>query len=131
MRESHKRARFDSHQDTIPIQGDHGLIHHQEGGLNSSSLPTITPPSPQKIRTAWTIGETWLEDDETYALDESGVLYEEELNKEGWEFVHEAVPGTKKRKRTRNPRSEISVSLLLPVEVILVLLIINMLEESA
>lgn len=105
-----KKLKANAHQDAIVVENDFGLFHHQEAGLNAIGLAIARPPSPQKLLTAWTVGDSWLEDNVNFALDDSSNLYEHELNKEGWEVVHEAVVGKHKRKRKRNPRSELSVS---------------------
>lgn len=72
-----------SYHDRVVDPEDFEIVHARESHLSSRRQNIETPRSPQKGRTTWVVGETWIpEDDPELGLDPGGDWFDEELDKD-------------------------------------------------
>lgn len=72
-----------SYHDRVVDEQDYEVVHARESRLSSRRRNVETPRSPQKGRTAWVVGETWMpEDDPEIGLDPLGNWCDEEFEKD-------------------------------------------------
>lgn len=101
-----KRTKTSHRFDRIPLEDDFEVIHARTAHLTSRNEPVDSSRSPLKGLTMWTIGNSWApDDDEELALDDTDMLYNEELMANVFDSrptkVHSVRPKRKRRVRSR------------------------------
>lgn len=88
---------------------DFNAVHAREAAVSSCGYVLQSHRSPQKGRNTWTLsGSPDLPlDNTTFALEESGEIFDQQLGTDVFETVHQ-IPAPKAKKKSI--RSEISVS---------------------
>lgn len=91
-----------SYRDRVVDDEDMEVVHSRDSFLSSRGKTIETPRSPQKGRTTWVVGETWVpEDDPELGLDPGGGWYDEELEKDVMELPRPLEKPTQPKKRSR------------------------------
>lgn len=98
-----QRASFGgSYHDRAVDEEDYEVVYSWESHLNSRRKHVETPRSPQKGRTAWVEGETWMpEDSPEFGLDPAGDWCDEEFGKDVMEPPRPVEKPVEKKKRSR------------------------------
>lgn len=105
-----KRLRTATYHDRVDLTDDFEVVHARETVLRQHTrLPVDTPRSPQKGRTTWTHGNSWVpEDSFEFALDPDGDWYDEQVEQPILETTSiPAEPPSKIKKRKK--KSKVSV----------------------
>lgn len=90
-----------SYHERVLEETDFEVVHAREAHMGTRHRHVETPRSPQKGRTEWAMGETWMpEDDPEIGLDPAGDWYEEELEKEVMSLPRSVKKPSEPKKRS-------------------------------
>ncbi|SJL15740.1 uncharacterized protein ARMOST_19245 [Armillaria ostoyae] len=101
------RSGVAGYSNCLDLDDDFEVIVSHESSISARGRLVQAPPSPQKGRTTWVIGDSWsLKDDTEIFLDPTDQWYDEELQGEIYESrvfqqAERETPAKKKRKRSK------------------------------